>query len=238
MLIRLINRWRLFIGRRQYRMAYFSRNLPAAIEIGREILRFAPNDPGAHDALGVALLEANQAEEAVKSLQRAVELYEHPIHLNNLGRALLQAKRYDEARRAFERAIQLDPVDPLPRYNLTVILGDEGRLDEMAAALNRFVGMFPKHEGSQNNLGVYWERKGDREKALTYFDGCVTNFPNSVLARMNLIRVLCDLGRYPDAHPHLQALTTFGISVLVDADQNQFMIDLNGEPFYRGEIKQ
>lgn len=233
-MFRIIRKWR---ARSRFAQAWRAGDWRAAIAAGELLLNETPNDPEILNNLGAALLGAGDAVRAEASFRRANEIRESAIHCNNLGRALLACGRHTEAKAAFRRASELDPSDPQPRYNLTVCLRAEGSLKEAVAELQRFVADFPRYVAGQSDLGCYADERGDREQAVAFFTASLEIAPQYLPARLNLIRVLCDLGRYPEATPHLQALAGGGMQVRVNATGAAVEIDLDGQPFYRGPAK-
>jgi tetratricopeptide (TPR) repeat protein len=97
-------------------LAESGRDLPRAIELGREALQLG-RDVDAHLALGVAQLRSERWLAAETMLVRAVALsrsLDRPsaaAHLH-LGEVLRQTGREAEAREAFERALAIDANDP------------------------------------------------------------------------------------------------------------------------------
>ncbi len=208
-----------------------------AIRLYEKLLRDAPNDHELHNDLGVAFLESGNLAAALAQLHKATELYDCCIHRNNLGRALLRSKDFASAVIAFGKARELDPNDPQPWYNLTICLREEGREQESLAQLVEFVRRFPDHANGLNDLGLHCEEQGNKEEALQKFQQSVTLAPASIPARVNMIRMLCDLGRYPDATPHLETLAQLGMKVHVNATETQVVIHLNDMRVYEGTLK-
>ena len=221
----------------RFASAYDAGDWAAAISACETLLEDAPNDPKTHNDLGVAFLEAGHFERAERCFRRANELREHAIHHNNLGRALLAAGRHEASGAAFRRASELDPSDPQPRYNQTIWLRTVGRRDEAAEELRRFVAEFPNHAGGWNDLGSYWEEQGDREQALASYLRGATLTPGHLPVRLNLVRLMCEMERYPEATPHLRALATLGLTVQVRTTASELEIDIEGAQFYRGPIR-
>jgi tetratricopeptide (TPR) repeat protein len=224
-------------GRSRIAKAWRVGNWPVVIEASERLLKDTPNDHELLNNLGVALLEVGETTRAESSLRRANELHENAIHWNNLGRVLLAAKRYNEASAVFQRAIEFDPSDPKPRFNQTICLRSQGSVEEANAELQRFLEAFPDHAGGNNDMGNIFDERGDRENAVIYFARSIELEPHYLPARLNLIRVLCNLGRYPESTPHLEYLAKHGVNVLVNATDEVVEIILNGEPFYRGAVQ-
>jgi len=81
--------------------------LDRAILEFREELKLAPEDAAANDQLGLALLEAGHAQEALPALQAAVRGQARPLYLFHLGRCLLTLDRSAEAATTLRRALEL-----------------------------------------------------------------------------------------------------------------------------------
>jgi tetratricopeptide (TPR) repeat protein len=80
--------------------------LDRAIAEFREELKQAPDDAAANDQLGLALLEAGRAAEALPALETAVRADARPLVLFHLGRCLLALDRDAEAATALRRALE------------------------------------------------------------------------------------------------------------------------------------
>jgi tetratricopeptide (TPR) repeat protein len=89
-----------------------------------------------HAELGMAMLAAGRATEAIPHLERALAIGppEATFH-NNLGLALWQAGRRAEAIAPFERALAMWPSHQMMRFNLGSALLQLGRVDAARAQL-------------------------------------------------------------------------------------------------------
>ena len=206
----------------------------AAVKQYRKLAEQHPDDHKVHHDLGFALLEAGDTAGAVGSLRRANELQESPIQWNNLGRALLRQREFGEAKRAFQRARDLDGSDPQPWYNLTVALREEGDTEGSFRELGTLCAAHPRHAGSRNDLATHYLMRGQRDMAAEQLRSAIDANPDYAPARLNLIRLLCEAGRYPDSTEHLEHLAKLGANVVVSAKDGKVEIVLNGKMFYRG----
>jgi tetratricopeptide (TPR) repeat protein len=91
-----------------YLWADQGKNLLRALEMIRKAVAAEPDNPAFLDSLGWVYYRLQQYEEAVKYLQRAVELDESPdgVILDHLGDALRAVRRLDEARDTYQRALK------------------------------------------------------------------------------------------------------------------------------------
>jgi tetratricopeptide (TPR) repeat protein len=97
----------------------------------------APDDPRAHEGLGIALGRTGQHREAHEALTRAAELWPSSGHIqNNLGLVCRRLGRDREAEAAFRRAIRLAPDLAEAYANLGSLLEQRGQR-EGAAELYR-----------------------------------------------------------------------------------------------------
>ncbi|MEK6239113.1 MAG: tetratricopeptide repeat protein [Planctomycetales bacterium] len=213
--------------------AFASRDFTDAIAAYRKLIAKTPFDHELLNNLGIAYMESGELPLSIEAFREANRILPASTHLNNLGRALLEQKDHDGARAAFVDARKFDPTDPQPWYNLTVSLREEGRLDEAHRELAEFLRAHPTHGNGMNDLGCHHLDRGEFADAINCFAKAVDNNPATLSARLNLIRLLCDAKRYPDATPHLEALAQQGLNVKVHGDSGAIAIDLDGSPFYR-----
>ena len=236
----MFHRLRLHLAHKRFMRAWHAWRTgdPATItRAGEALLALAPDDHQAHNDVGAAYVDVQQHALAERCLRRAVELQDGSFQRNNLGRALLGLRRFDDAKVAFLRAAEMDPTDPRPRYNLTVLLREEGKKEEAIEQLFQFIRAFPTHGGGQNDLGCMYSEQGQHEKALFHFSEAIRLAPDHFLARVNLIRQLCDAGRYPETTPHLEAIASSGMRVRVKAAHGMVEITINETQIYRGSVK-
>ncbi len=117
------------------------------------LLRLRPDSPGAYNNLGLALLNANRAEEAVLTFQQA--LYLQPsladAH-NNLGLALGARGDFDEALTCFERALQFTPDHFGAMVNLGNACKDQGQLVEAVDYYRKALETRPHEASVHSNL--------------------------------------------------------------------------------------
>jgi tetratricopeptide (TPR) repeat protein len=87
-----------------------------------QVLKMAPEHPGALNALGVIHAQSDRTDEAIKLFARAIALAPGSAHFqNNAGYALLRADRLEEAEHALNQALELDPSSLKTRQNLALL---------------------------------------------------------------------------------------------------------------------
>lgn len=205
-----------------------------AIRRYRKALEKNGDDFEMHNDLGVALLESGAAAEAVPCFERANAIRDQAIHWNNLGRAHLAAGNPVAATSAFNKARSMDPRDPKPWYNLTVCMREQNQHDACINELKAMLAEFPEHAGAHNDLGCYYDERNEKDRAMGEFNSAVEANPDYAPARLNLVRVLCETRRFPDARPHLEFLAAQGARIEVAARDGRVRILINGKLFYDG----
>ena len=100
---------------------------------------------------------------------------------------------------AYRRAVALNPQAAEPHYNLGVILGRQGRLDEAASSYERALVLRPDHAEAHNNLGIVRRAQGRYGEAETSFRNALAARPNHAKAHYNLGVTLQHQGRLEEA---------------------------------------
>ena len=86
----------------------------------------------------------------------------------------------------FRRALAVAENNPVAHTHYGGWLVEEGRLDEAGPHLMRAVELFPSYSPAVNNLGLFFFRRGDLERALVCFEQACANPRHSLQAEMNL----------------------------------------------------
>ncbi len=124
-----------------------------------------------YSRLGKDYLHLNQLNEAARAMARAAEM--NPTDLDNLcrlGNAYLQLGRIDDAARAFEAVIaQSDRSGPA--YNgLGLIAVTRGDAETAKRDFLKAMEVDPADLEPVLNLGVFYQKTGDRQQALRYLE--------------------------------------------------------------------
>lgn len=140
----------------------------------RELIRKHPRLAGAHDQLGVLLLDTKLVEPALASLERAAQLApDDPEILNNLGFAQLTAGQTEAAVLTLREALQLNGADRQIRNNLGFALVASKQPDE---ALRVFRAGMPEPD-ARYNLALGLEMRGEPQAALAEYAAVLSSWP-------------------------------------------------------------
>lgn len=156
----------------------------------REAIRIDDEYASAYDGLGSTLFAQDRRNEALEALEHAVALNPGRANFqNNLGYAYLLENRLPEAEKYFRKSIALMPGYSLALNNLGFCLVRLGRDTEALKIFQQALSMAEAY----NNLGVAYERSGDRLKALTCYKEALRESPDLAQARKNASRLEHDL---------------------------------------------
>lgn len=91
----------------------------AALDLYQEILVIYPDVADAHHLIGVVYLQMQQPENAVKSIQQAIQINsKNSYYFSNLGIAQFELKKHVEAAQSFAIALELNPAFAQASFNL------------------------------------------------------------------------------------------------------------------------
>lgn len=161
-----------------------------------EVVRHAPDNDKALNALGQIHLDRGHLAQARAFLNRAVAA--NPTlgeAWNNLGGVELATGNLEAALRHYRRAIDLLPRAGYPLINAGEV---EARLGNSAAAAKLFqraIELDPKDAAAINNLGVLYSQMGQAKDAVAAFEYGIRVAPDDETLYMNLGRVYVRLGR-------------------------------------------
>jgi tetratricopeptide (TPR) repeat protein len=157
-------------------------NQAGALEAFQNAVRFAPNDPVAQARLGLELLEAGNAHEAVPHLVQAVRLDpKNQSALYSLERALRQDGHPQEAE-ATER-------------ELTALLHARDRTDQRSFAAIQL-----------NDQGSALEKAGNLRAALDKYRAAMELDPRYIGIRVNYAAALLHLGHWNEGVAELREI--------------------------------
>ena len=142
-----------------------------------------PNDASAWNAKGVFHAQKREFGEALRSLDRALQIDPDlaPAHTNR-GRVLLVLgpDKATDALRSFDSALKLTPDDVQILHDKASALHTLGRVDEELACIRRISDLAPKEWG-------VWVRIGDIELELGRFRPAVESYDTAIELKEDLV---------------------------------------------------
>jgi tetratricopeptide (TPR) repeat protein len=116
-----------------------------------------------------AELEGPSPEEAQRAYHQALALDPtlSDAHVN-LGRLYAEAKQLGQAEGHYRAAIEHAPRDPIPYFNLAVLLDNLGRADEAVRTYRQAIECDPHFADAHYNLGLLYDALGKRSEAIRH----------------------------------------------------------------------
>ncbi len=90
--------------------------------------------------------------------------------LNDLGNLLVMAGRLSEAEETYRRAVELEPEKTSSRYNLALVLMEQGETKQAMDELTSVIETDPTHAWAYYQMGTLEARKNNRMRALEYYE--------------------------------------------------------------------
>jgi tetratricopeptide (TPR) repeat protein len=220
---------------RAFRKGFETGKYTSAVRLYRRVVDKDPSDYEALHNLGFIFLEVGDGAQAIEYLKKANAVHECSLHWNNLGRAYQQTRQFPEALEAYRNAVRLDEENVDPRYNSTVCLREMGKEQESLRELEMFLLDHPDHAGANNDRAIHHETSGEREKAVSSLRRALQSNPDYLASRLNIIRILCMMGRFPESTRHLEYLAEAGAQVRVEEKDGKVLVWINNSLLVEAE---
>lgn len=162
-------------------------NHDAAARLFNEILSIVPNNPIAHNGIGLIAVTSNQANIAEHHFRKAVEHapdWAEP-HVN-LGLVFLHGGRARRAVKMFTKALEIKPDETNVRYFLAEALQKQGKKEAYEEALRHITNDDPHHAPACNDLGVIEAQRGNYDIAIELFSKAADAPEPTTGARTNM----------------------------------------------------
>jgi tetratricopeptide (TPR) repeat protein len=176
-----------------------------AEKVCRQLLAARPNNPDAHNILGVSLNALGRADEGIEQLRKAIEVAPASASIHaNLGEVLRQLGRRDEAAEALEEAIKLDPNNAQAQNNLGITWFEHGKIGRAIECYRRAIDLRPDMAEAHNNIGNALRVLGDKEGAIQAYQDALTHRERYPEAYNNLGTLLQAQGKLEEAEHALR----------------------------------
>jgi tetratricopeptide (TPR) repeat protein len=177
----------------------------SALTIWQDTVEKRPNNPRAHNNLGVALLRQGHVQDAIGNFERALQIKPGDANAHyNLGLALVQLGRLPEAIQQYHRALRINPDYADAHNDLGIALQQTGKIEEAIAHYEQALRLNPDFVDAENNLAVTLAREGRVPEAITHWEQALRINPDYAEADYNLGLALTGLGKLPEAIEHYE----------------------------------
>lgn len=178
-----------------------------ALTLWADTARKRPDNPRAHNNVGIALAQAGRTAEAISHYETARKLAPEDAEVhNNLANALSTAGRTAEALSHYETAVRLKPSSPA-HLNLANALVQAGRGKDAIAHYEGAEKFAPLDAAAHCGLAVALANTGRIAEAIPRYERALALAPDHAQAHYNLGVALARTRRYAEAVGHFQAVT-------------------------------
>lgn len=145
-------------------------DLLARVEQYQKIVARFPDEPRAHDVLGVALRKLGRFDDAIHHERRAVALDSTAAMFHaNLGQALYESGSFNEAAAAFAEAARLDAQLVEAQRGLALSLFELKRDAQAIEHYQIALRLEPEHGQTHYNYGLALQRANRLDDAIKHF---------------------------------------------------------------------
>ncbi len=185
-----------------------------AVDYYKRALKYNPEYTPAYRNLALTYRHAGNLEEAVKAIEKALDI--DPENLNNMvlfGNLLFLQNRYKDAAAKYEKALEFDKENPSALYNLALTrfkLGDEITGIEYLKRAGTADRAGEIAHLSYAKLGVIFTERKDYEMAKKYLELAASLEPEDPVDRYNLGIVYLKEGDLESAVKEFEKAEEFG----------------------------
>ena len=209
-------------------IAFKQQNLNAAIDFFHKGLAIEPSCAALSDALGTALLEMGQLDDAIASYRRALlNDARNAGTLNNLGLVLQKNKDWEKSEKAFQDSLIYRPGDVMTRLNLAEVFAVQEKFESAEALYWTMIA-------DDNQLIDAYQMLGECLMSQRKWDDALSLAETGILAGLNDAEIytlksyaLGALMRFGEAE------TAIGKAIKLDPNNNQAQIALSILYFYQ-----
>jgi tetratricopeptide (TPR) repeat protein len=178
------------------------KDLPAAVQALKAVVKAQPNNAAAWFNLGYAFSGLHQDEDAVRAYQKTLELQPDlfEAHLN-LGILLMQMKRVQESVEHLEKAVALKPEHPRAHLYDGRALAAAGQAEAAEKQFQEALRLDPTLAIAWFDLGQLRLNRKDHAGALEAFRKAAELDPKLPQAKLGAALALEGLNRSPEAVP-------------------------------------
>lgn len=153
----------------------------------RAALAIRPESDTARTELGWSLCTAKEYDDAIATVQIAIETnpVRAPLHFL-LGYALSRQGRFDEAIDAWKKTIEIDPQHASAQYNICVALRVQRKYDDALEAAQAAINIDPDYAAAHAQMGVVLGIQLKQNEAIEAFRNALKINPKQSVARHGL----------------------------------------------------
>jgi tetratricopeptide (TPR) repeat protein len=173
----------------------------------RDVLKKYPDNPRAHNNIGVILKNNGNTDEAIRHLETAIRFWPtYGQFHSNLGRAYLEKGEPDKAIEHLETALELDPNLAHTHNKLALVYEATGQHEKALGHYLILTRITPWETAPLNNAAKECYALGRKEEAIQYYISSLWLNRKQPLVLHNLGLLFMETGQNERAIKHLEAL--------------------------------
>lgn len=187
------------------RDALVAGQIDRTLELARQGLAAAPDDPICLELVGIAYCQSQRPAKGIRYLRRVLDLSgAHGAASINLANALLSTGQPEEARVWLEKAVASEPDNADALTLLANIARQKQDFETAEAHLLQALQTSPAHPAALNTLATQYAQSGQTHRACELFQRAVAAQPELAALHLNLAHTLHQAGRLEEAESALQ----------------------------------
>ena len=194
---------------RKYAITKDTALVEEARRVTEKAMERSQNIGGAHFTLALIDAGAGQYEDAVKELQRVLEI--DPVHADayrELAATYGKMGKLDEAEATYKKAIEIQPNSWAGYSSLGVFYYQRARYKEAETQFLKAIELTPDNARAYRNLGAAYYSEHRYEEAAAMFEKSASLQPSDNIALSNLGAIYFFLGQYPRSARMLERALT------------------------------
>ncbi len=170
---------------------------------GQQVINEVFRDENSAEArllMGSMLLTADDAQNALKEMERAIELNPNlPTLQAWYGRTLMRLGDGERAKIAFKKELASNANDFESNLYIGILFRQDKQTDEALTYLSRAIRLRPRDQYARYHLAAVYASGGKPAEALPLLEGVVKEYPDFIEARVLIASVYYRLNRKEDA---------------------------------------
>lgn len=177
-----------------------------AIEFYGKELTANPDNPFAHELIGLSYVESGDPRKALEYFDRAIGIRPNYRFYYNKGTALANLGRYDDAIVSYRKALDANPHYLETKINLASAISDSGRPEEAIPYFLEALGVDPDHFIALYSLALTLYRAERYGEALVHADRAAEIHASNTNTMYLRAAILASLGRTDECLDTLKTL--------------------------------
>lgn len=172
-----------------------------ALEYVEQGLKYADkNDYALYYIAGTACMAAQDFENSIKYINKAIELEPKNVQLyNNLGTAYLTTGKLDDALKTYKKSIDIEPKDSLAYFNIASILQMQDKHEEACEYFEKAHELEPEDDSYIIAWAISEVKANKFPEAIEHYMYLSSAYPQKTTYKFNLASCLQVVGQYEAA---------------------------------------